>query len=99
MSQSVFFVRPDHPALAGHFPGNPVVPGVVVLNEVIRTLRLHAGDEWKVRGFPLVKFLRPLAPGQPCTIEFSRKNPTLIQFVCRSRGEIVATGQLCGDPE
>ena len=30
-----------HPALSGHFPGHPIVPGVLVLDEVIETLSMN----------------------------------------------------------
>ena len=38
-------IAADHPSLAGHFPGNPIVPGVVILEEVVRAfecLRLES---------------------------------------------------------
>ena len=36
--ERVVSIGPDHPALRGHFPGHPVVPGVLVMDEVIETL-------------------------------------------------------------
>lgn len=80
------YIRADHPALPGHFPGHPVVPGVVLLEAVIRALPGHAGCAARVTGFPAVKFLAPLLPEHAFEIGFNHKRPGQAQF------EIVAGG-------
>ena len=54
-------IAADHPALPGHFPGAPIVPGVVVLNEVLSAIpgRMH---------IPWAKFHAPLLPGEEFAI-------------------------------
>ena len=63
----------DHPALPGHFPGNPIVPGVVLL-ELVEALL--AGHGYHVRECPQVKFLFPVAPLMPMTlrVEVTRRS-------------------------
>src|SRR5262245_57171269 len=57
-------VSPRHPALAGHFPAHPVVPGVVLLTRVCRALVVHFGEA-HVQAVTAVKFHAPLFPGEP----------------------------------
>ena len=38
-----FVIESDHPALPGHFPGRPVVPGVVVLDRVLAAIESAHG--------------------------------------------------------
>jgi len=33
----------DHPVAAGHFPGNPIIPGAMLLDEVLQAIRDAAG--------------------------------------------------------
>ena len=87
-------IAADHSSLAGHFPGNPVVPGVVILEEVTQ-----AFEEWRpesqVVGMPVVKFLAPLRPGQPFTIRFTESGVRGIRFECvRDDGRALAQGCL-----
>ena len=54
----------DHPALPGHFPGRPVVPGVVLLDRIVA-----GAEEWLARSIRVcslqqAKFTRPLLPEQ-----------------------------------
>ena len=60
----------DHPCLPGHFPGQPIVPGVVVLDRVLAAIEAQHGALGPLR-MPQVKFLQPLLPEQPARIELS----------------------------
>ena len=55
-------IAADHPCLPGHFPGRPVVPAVVLLEEVERALAQKLSQPVRIAALPAVKFLRPLEP-------------------------------------
>lgn len=65
-------IETDHPSLEGHFPGQPVVPGVLILDRVLAALQSAEPDVWRVAGLPRMKFLLPLLPGQDARIEWLR---------------------------
>ena len=60
-------VDADHPCLAGHFPGDPVVPGVLILERIAAALGRFRPDV-RVIGIRQAKFLRALRPGQRMTV-------------------------------
>jgi 3-hydroxyacyl-[acyl-carrier-protein] dehydratase len=88
-------IRADDPTLPGHFPGAPLVPGVVILDEVVTVLA-----EWRqnsqLSGIPSVKFLAPLKPEQPFTIALSATSETSdeISFCCRAEERLIVEGRL-----
>lgn len=94
MAVAEFSIPPNHPALEGHFPGNPIVPGVVLLEEVIHTIESTNDGSWWIADILAVKFLRLLRPGQPCRVDFSLKGEDRLKFTCIAQGKIVAAGQL-----
>ena len=65
---SEFAISAGHPCLPGHFPGQPVVPGVVVLDHVLAAIEAQHGALGPLR-IPQVKFLQPLLPQQSARIE------------------------------
>lgn len=96
MTFEVFgLIHGDHPSLPGHFPGAPLVPGVVILDEVVAAL-----DKWRhdsqLNGIRRVKFLAPLKPDQPFTISLfaTSKDAGEISFCCRSEERVIVEGRL-----
>ena len=65
---SEFAISADHPCLPGHFPGQPIVPGVVVLDQVLAVIEAQHGALGPLR-IPQVKFLQPLLPQQSARVE------------------------------
>ena len=63
-----FTVPADHPSLPGHFPGRPLVPGVVLLERVLEAIEARHGALGPLR-LPQVKFLQPLRPGEEARVE------------------------------
>lgn len=61
-------VSEGHPCFAGHFPGNPLVPGALLLSWVAAHFRVASGGE--VVAIKNAKFLRPVRPGDKLTYEF-----------------------------
>jgi 3-hydroxymyristoyl/3-hydroxydecanoyl-(acyl carrier protein) dehydratase len=86
-------VAPSHPSLPGHFPGTPVVPGVVLLSEVLAEL----SRQWprlQVTGIAKLKFLRMLLPAQSFSVEFSTPETAALRFKCWQDGAVLAEGRL-----
>ena len=89
---SLAFSIPDHhPALPGHFPGQPIVPGVVLLDQAI--LLVEAAEERRVRGVPMAKFLSPLGPGETLSLDYE-VGETSLRFEIRAKDRKIATGRL-----
>ncbi|WP_067561927.1 hypothetical protein [Halofilum ochraceum] len=83
----------DHPALPGHFPGQPVVPAAVILSRVIDAVR----DSWpdtRVTGIRKAKFVQRVAPDEPFRIELDAPTGDSLKFVCRTADTIVVQGRL-----
>lgn len=89
-----FSIAPDHPCLPGHFPGRPLVPGVVVLDRVLAAVEAVHGPLGPLR-LPQVKFLQPLLPGEAARVELDGAAPrwrfrVLRGDVVLASGEVVA---------
>ncbi len=64
-----FSIAADHPAFDGHFPGQPILPGVVLLSLVMQALEQQPALHQRLGATPVidaVKFIAPVAPG--CTL-------------------------------
>lgn len=89
-----FVLAPDDPIAQGHFPGNPVVPGAVLLDRVIRLAeqRLRVTPaHWRI---PMAKFLRPVRPGDRVDVIFKGSDVTEMSFECHVDQTVVASGRL-----
>jgi 3-hydroxymyristoyl/3-hydroxydecanoyl-(acyl carrier protein) dehydratase len=83
-------VADDHPAFAGHFPGHPVLPGVVLLDEVVAGAERHLGRPVGELLLKVAKFHAPVRPGARLAVELAGSGP--VAFTVSCDGVRVASG-------
>jgi 3-hydroxyacyl-[acyl-carrier-protein] dehydratase len=87
-------VTAEHPALAGHFPGAPVVPAVLLLDEMLCAVEADGGPtrrRWRIGS---AKFLKPVHAGETLTLQHERLPNGSLRFSVARAGEPVAHGVL-----
>ena len=93
-SKRQIIIPETHPSLGGHFPDHPIVPGVVILNEIMESIREDSSIPIRFLGVPAAKFLSPLRPGEALVIQIDEDGAGSTSFLCTVGTRVVASGSL-----
>jgi 3-hydroxymyristoyl/3-hydroxydecanoyl-(acyl carrier protein) dehydratase len=66
-------IAPNHPALAGHFPADPIVPGALLLDEALHGIDPRCAH-WQISS---VKFHRIVRPAETMQLHWQREGAQL----------------------
>lgn len=95
----------NEPFFAGHFPGNPVMPGVLIVEALAQTgaVAILSQPEWKGKtayfaGINSAKFKQKVLPGDTLTLEteiIKVKGPIGVGKACaRVNGKLACSAEL-----
>jgi acyl-coenzyme A synthetase/AMP-(fatty) acid ligase len=91
-------VPADHPAFAGHFPGQPLLPGALLLSEVLEAVQGVPALAARLGAQPTLaaaKFLAPVRPGSTLVIDLIPETGASrgLRFEVRAAGVVAASGR------
>jgi 3-hydroxymyristoyl/3-hydroxydecanoyl-(acyl carrier protein) dehydratase len=90
----------DSPWFTGHFPGEPILPGIALLDTVCRAIRIaeqNRGRQVSIGKLRRVRFTRPVRPGEHFRVSLSSettKEDTWVTFKISVEENIVCSGQV-----
>lgn len=87
-------VAPDHPALAGHFPGDPILPGVLLLDAALHAIAAATGIALDHCEISSVKFLSPARPGDELLIQHTVLANGAIRFDIVAGARKIVSGSI-----
>lgn len=99
-------VTADEPFFAGHFPGRPVMPGVLIVEAMAQSCGILAysieedpASKWLLfAGIDKARFKTPVVPGDQLIMDVEmisrRLSMTVFQAYTRVDGKVVAQGEL-----
>lgn len=80
----------NHPALAGHFPAHPIVPGVVLLDQACLLIEAHCGR--RCDALTMAKFSSPATPEDLLSLDFTPADEA-VRFEIRCGTRLIASGR------
>ncbi|KTT18016.1 CoA ligase [Pseudacidovorax intermedius] len=91
-------VPADHPAFAGHFPGRPLLPGALLLAELLEAMRGVPALRARLGEAPTLaaaKFLAPVRPGADLVFDLQPESGAAggVRFEVRSGDTVAASGR------
>lgn len=90
----LWIVPPAHPAFAGHFPGTPILPGVVLLDVALHSIAEARGIVLDRCEISSVKFLSPAHPGDELEIRHSLSASGTFRFEILAGARKIASGSI-----
>lgn len=92
MTELKFQFPANHPCGAGHFPGNPIIPGALLLDgalaRIAADLSIH-NAVWRVNS---AKFPQPARPGDEISVNYTLSPDGELRFECTVSGKKVLSG-------
>jgi 3-hydroxymyristoyl/3-hydroxydecanoyl-(acyl carrier protein) dehydratase len=86
----------DSPWFSGHFPGEPILPGVAQIALVVEAIRRGKGRDVKITGVKRTRFKQIIAPGDSLAIEVDLKDDAAASAAFRIliRGDVACSGSI-----
>lgn len=100
MAEQRIDIPEAHPCYAGHFPGQPILPGVLLLQRVMACAQSQLASPLKNFSLVNVKFLAPVLPGAKLSVNFISSHSAEHKFTVQLLGEggaadsLACSGQL-----
>jgi 3-hydroxymyristoyl/3-hydroxydecanoyl-(acyl carrier protein) dehydratase len=94
MMQSRLDIAADHPSFEGHFPGFPVLPGALLLDEMLSAIERGRGIDLRAWQISSAKFLDVVRPSDKLVLEHETCAEGRIRFTVRDGSRNVASGTL-----
>ena len=91
---SLLEIARDHPAFDGHFPGEPVLPGVVLLAVALARVEAETGISMRDRTLESCKFHGAVRPGARVEISHAPHANGARRFEVREQARLVASGTI-----
>ena len=88
-------IDPALDLLQDHFPGYPMLPGVVQLGWAVRAAQRECGVTGQLARVAALKFMRPLRPGPEATLRLEKLGPAEVAFSYLRGDQTYSCGRLC----
>ena len=93
-------VPADSPWFSGHFPGEPILPGIAIVYIVGQAIiqdTLKKGKQVQLKALKKVRFTQPVRPEETLLVSITseeKDEEVLFSFKVASQGNIVCSGSI-----